>query len=154
MVNKLGDAFFQHLLAPALNYIERGLTLQQDVVLRIGCGVKEYWYLSAALSVAKGQMPQANTLRRVQSEEAVGRVATLYYRIVAFQDYTILGSGNVSVFVDEMLENRAHEACFQIEGANTTAVVQTNGALSIPAHDGHVVVCIHLCSTVRLFTPR
>jgi Fungal specific transcription factor domain/Fungal Zn(2)-Cys(6) binuclear cluster domain len=74
----------QNLIPPSINSVEQSLSLFQDCVLRIGQGFKEYWYLSAALSVLQTRNPTRSNID--QQQAAVDRIAALYYRVLGSQE--------------------------------------------------------------------
>jgi hypothetical protein len=73
------------LIAPAITSLEQALAISQEGVMRQGQGFKEFWYLSAALSVL--QLHSPNVPANIdQKQAAVDRVAAIYYRLLGSQE--------------------------------------------------------------------
>ncbi|KAF2840993.1 hypothetical protein M501DRAFT_930940 [Patellaria atrata CBS 101060] len=78
------DPLFQGILNSFRQLLEKALLMLEAKVLRLGCGYKQYWYLSAGYSFVLSTLPGAEE-RKFYMNQALDRVALLYQKVLAAQ---------------------------------------------------------------------
>jgi hypothetical protein len=92
------SALLQNLVPVAIISADQALDLQYESVMRLGEGVKEFWYLTCACGVLRLR----NDPKTDQKQAALDRTAAIYYRFVGSQDDTSYAtpSNSGSVIID------------------------------------------------------
>lgn len=81
---KSHSPLLQNLVPSAITSVEQALNMLKDEVLRLGQGIKEHWYLSAAYSVIQSRNPAASNTD--QKQAAIERSSAIYYIILGSQE--------------------------------------------------------------------
>ncbi|KAJ5710066.1 hypothetical protein N7493_009658 [Penicillium malachiteum] len=94
-----------------LEYIEKGLNLLEDRILHLGTGYTHHWYISAGRALLRLTLSPEQVV--MESVQAVERVSTQYYRVMASQVDMELAKEKIIILPDQRsLFDRDMEAFF------------------------------------------